>query len=384
MIIDIEDYKYKKYFQIQLLVLCVYSVINFIHSSFHYIARDFSSPGFIVFNIINMFLLFSYILHKLGYRDIANHLFFSSFVAMLISLNTFEKNIFYHNNLIIGFPVIFSIVFFKKRNTVIYGSIIILFLIIMQYNFRFYGNNEFIALLVSLFVIMFSAVLYKMFVSRLEHLQRNASNELFNSAFTILGRVAELKDKETHNHLERVGLIIEMLLLRLRKLSRYSKFITDNYIKDVINGSILHDIGKIAIDDKILLKPGRLTINEYDEMKKHTESGEELLRDAQKKVGDKSLFSTAIDIAKYHHERWDGYGYPDRLSGGDIPLSARIMAVADVYDALISERPYKKALSHDEAYRIIKNCSGTHFDPDIVKCFSKIHQEIFNRIKDLL
>ena len=138
----------------------------------------------------------------------------------------------------------------------------------------------------------------------------------------------------------------------------------------------MHDIGKIIIPDSILRKPGRLTEEEFAEMKRHAELGGTVVREVLNGISDEEYLSFASDIATFHHERWDGTGYPDRLKGEEIPLSARIMAIADVFDALISERCYKKAMPPEEAFEIIRNESGSHFDPNLTKVFLD-HKEMF-------
>jgi putative two-component system response regulator len=138
----------------------------------------------------------------------------------------------------------------------------------------------------------------------------------------------------------------------------------------VVNSAPLHDVGKVAIPDTILLKPGRLTIEEFEIMKTHAIRGDEILSQAMKDLGDTGGFlETARQIARSHHEKWDGSGYPDGLAGSAIPLPARMMAVADVYDAVRSERPYKKGMSHDEAFSILQEGRGRHFDPQIADVF---------------
>ncbi len=144
----------------------------------------------------------------------------------------------------------------------------------------------------------------------------------------------------------------------------------------------LHDIGKVAIPDHILLKPGPLTADEFEQMKRHTLYGWEMLqRAAQRMGGERGFLDFAMDIARHHHERWDGSGYPDGLAGRAIPLSARLMAVADVYDALISRRPYKQAFPHEHAMRHITAAAGSHFDPDVVRAMQAIEHR-FTHIAD--
>jgi putative two-component system response regulator len=138
----------------------------------------------------------------------------------------------------------------------------------------------------------------------------------------------------------------------------------------------LHDIGKVGIPDSILLKPGKLTPEEFEIMKTHTIIGENTLLDLKQRYSGYRFLELAVNIARHHHERWDGTGYPDGLSGQSIPLSARIMAVADTYDALRSKRVYKDAISHNDSVEVIRQSSGTHFDPEIVEVFIECENEI--------
>ena len=147
----------------------------------------------------------------------------------------------------------------------------------------------------------------------------------------------------------------------------------------------LHDIGKVGVPDRILLKPGKLDAEEWQEMQKHAEYGKEAIDNAEKEYGTSSFLSTAKEIAYCHHEKWDGSGYPQGLAGEEIPLSARLMAVADVYDALISRRVYKRPFDFEEAAEVIRKGKGSHFDPDIVEAFITLEQvfiDIAKRFSD--
>ncbi|RLC29033.1 MAG: hypothetical protein DRH32_08030 [Deltaproteobacteria bacterium] len=188
---------------------------------------------------------------------------------------------------------------------------------------------------------------------------------------TILGlaKLAEYRDKNTGEHLERMMEYTRILTTALAQHPKYRSYITDDYIEDICLSSILHDIGKVGITDDILLKPGPLTPDEYEKVKKHPLFGGDALQAIEEKVKGKSFLSLGKEICYYHHERWDGTGYPKGLKGEEIPLSARIVALVDVYDAITSDRVYKKALSHDETVRIIANERGKHFDPNIVDVF---------------
>ena len=196
-------------------------------------------------------------------------------------------------------------------------------------------------------------------------------------AAAIMGfaKLTEFRDHCTGEHLDRIKLYTRILAGALKKLPEYVNYITDEYIEDLAMSSILHDIGKVGIEDSILLKAGKLSKDEFDVMKNHSQMGGDALSVIDKNVGYKSFLTIGKEIASYHHEKWDGTGYPEGLKGAAIPLSARIVALADVYDALISERPYKKAFTHEDASRMIIEERGTHFDPDVVDAFNMCSDE---------
>ncbi len=195
-----------------------------------------------------------------------------------------------------------------------------------------------------------------------------------------LARLAESRDQETGDHLSRMRMYSYMIAKELANVSQYKHYIDQKYINNIYYSSPLHDIGKVGISDTILLKPGKLTSDEFEIMKGHTLIGGRTLEDAEKQLCNKSktFLSMGKKIAYCHHEKWDGTGYPFGLKGNDIPLSARIVAVADVYDALTSKRVYKDAVTHDIARDIIIKGSEKHFDPVIVEVFCKIEDSIKN------
>ena len=192
-----------------------------------------------------------------------------------------------------------------------------------------------------------------------------------SAAIYCLAALAETRDPETGEHIKRTQEYIRELALELRKNEEYKDVLTDEYIELLYKSAPLHDIGKVGVRDSILLKPGKLTEEEFEEMKKHTIYGEESLMVGIKELGEESFLTLAKEIALTHHEKWDGSGYPKGLSKEEIPISGRLMALSDVYDALISKRVYKGAFTHDEAKNIILESRGTHFDPDIVDAFIK-------------
>ena len=187
-----------------------------------------------------------------------------------------------------------------------------------------------------------------------------------------LAKLAQSRDDDTGEHLTRVQNYCRILSEELAKNSPYSNQIDQNFITDIVNASTLHDIGKVGISDLILLKNAKLTEDEYEIMKTHTIIGAQTLEDVHMKFGDNSFIKMGKVIARSHHERWDGKGYPDGLSGEHIPLPARIMAIADVYDALSTKRVYKEAYPQEKCVQIIKEGRGTQFDPYIVDAFLNI------------
>ena len=188
------------------------------------------------------------------------------------------------------------------------------------------------------------------------------------SIISALASVVEERDENTGGHIQRTEDYVEKLIGRMIERPEYSG-LTEDYLSYVILAAPMHDIGKIKIPDSILNKPGKLTDEEYGIMKKHSEYGGNIIRRTIGNVEDKEYCDIAYNIARYHHERYDGKGYPEGLKGEEIPLEARIMALADVYDALISERVYKKAFSREKARQIILEESGAQFDPLLTELF---------------
>lgn len=185
------------------------------------------------------------------------------------------------------------------------------------------------------------------------------------------------RDNETGEHVERTKEYVRLIAKQLQQSSKYANTLNDHYIEMLVCSAPLHDIGKVGISDVILLKPGRLTKSEYEEMKNHTLIGEALLNRIIEKTALQKHLGLAREIAISHHERFDGEGYPWRLAGEEIPLSARIVSVADVYDALISDRIYRKGMSHKEACELILNGKGNQFDPEIIEAFMAIEDKIY-------
>jgi putative two-component system response regulator len=217
---------------------------------------------------------------------------------------------------------------------------------------------------------------------KLEKVVQEQVKEIFESQMATIfaiAKLAESRDDDMGRHLERTQMICRAIAFKLSKQKEYSALITRNYVDNIYYACPLHDIGKVAIPDNILLKPGKHTPEEFEIMKTHAALGAETLCKVLDKYPNNRLIKMGIAIAHYHHERWDGTGYPDGLVKDNIPLSARIMSVVDVYEAIRSKRCYKPSMPHKETCEIIVNGAGTQFDPNITVAFREIHEEI-NRI----
>lgn len=219
--------------------------------------------------------------------------------------------------------------------------------------------------------------------SNLERLveERSRDAELLKDVIIeAMGEMAEYRDPETGSHIHRTREYVQLLAEALVTRGQFCDQLTPDYITLLRKSAPLHDIGKVAIRDSILLKPGKLTVEEFEEMKGHTTYGEEVISNLEQMAGHPTSFlSCAKEIAGSHHEKIDGSGYPRGLMGDAIPLAGRIMAIADVYDALISKRVYKSSMSHVEAMRIMIEGKGTHFDSILIDALLEV-EPLFNQI----
>jgi putative two-component system response regulator len=212
------------------------------------------------------------------------------------------------------------------------------------------------------------------FSSYQKHLERSVA-ELSNSVATSFSELIECRDKNTGEHVARTSRYVRKLGQYLMELGYCQDELTEESLGMMERGAPLHDIGKIGISDRILLKPDRLGDDEFAIMKKHAAIGAEILENMYARTPSLNYLRYAKMIAAYHHERYDGYGYPYGLTGSAIPLCGRIMAVADVYDALVEERVYRRKLSHAEAYLIVTDGKGKQFDPNVVEAFKAVYDE---------
>lgn len=204
--------------------------------------------------------------------------------------------------------------------------------------------------------------------------QSNSLMSIQEKVLYSMSDIIENRDLETGGHVRRTSEIVRLLMDSMRKDPKNN--ISDTFYNNVIKSAPMHDFGKIAIPDSILRKPDKLTEEEYEMVKMHPIKSAEIIEKALTGIEDEELLTTAKNIAKYHHERMDGTGYPEQLKGKDIPLEARIMAIADVYDALVSKRCYKESMAFDEAFKLIEELMGTQFDPDLFPYFVSCRQSI--------
>lgn len=201
-------------------------------------------------------------------------------------------------------------------------------------------------------------------------------NDIQSRVIDALATLIETRDTDTGEHVARTKQYVRMISEELRKDEKYRDLLTDDKLELIEAAAPLHDVGKITVSDVILLKPAKLTADEFEQMKVHTVKGGDVIKSTFAGMEDADFLHTAEEIAVSHHEKWDGSGYPNGLKGEQIPLSARIMAIADVFDALVSVRVYKPALSPDDAFDIMLAESGTHFDPDMMRVVSGMRREL--------
>ena len=197
-----------------------------------------------------------------------------------------------------------------------------------------------------------------------------------NGLIYVLADMVESRDKNTGDHVRKTAAYVRLIMNRMKEKGLYKDILTDEFVNDVVNSAPLHDVGKIMVSDVILNKPGRLTDEEFAIMKTHTTAGSKIIASAMSLVSDSGYLKEAKNLATYHHERWDGSGYPSGKAGEEIPLSARVMAVADVFDALVSKRSYKEPFPFEKAMDIIREGAGTQFDPVIAELFIESADEV--------
>ena len=227
----------------------------------------------------------------------------------------------------------------------------------------------------------------KQYNDELTHIVAEQVEQIKQSQLAIIFALAKLsntRDDDTGMHLERVQHLCQILTQAMTAEPAFAGQITPDFIKTLFHVSPLHDVGKVGIADVILLKPASLTPEEFEVMKTHTTIGADTLASVHLQYPDNQFVEMGIEVARFHHEKWDGSGYPVGLAGKQIPLAARIMSIVDVYEALRARRPYKDPFPHDESVEIIRTLSGSSFDPSIVAVFEKIHEKFAALYKQMV
>ena len=387
------------------VMLCAYTEFLAIHFNEHGPAfiRPLTIATIIQFSLTPMLPVF--FAGALGMRDLARKvsLFFLINVAIQIlaapSGRIFyfdEAGKYFHGEYYLIYEVfyIFSMVFlivslfivsrrYKNRDicTIVMIFVVLMASILPLLLFHVYTDYIGIGISASLCYIYYNDLVQQDIQAELSYNQAKITS-IQEHIISELANLIERRDIETGEHVARTRSYVKILSEAARAEGVYADVIDDAYIRKMRELAPMHDIGKIVVSDSILRKPGPLTKDEYEEMKKHAAAGAAIVREILDGITDEEHIRFAQDIANYHHERWDGSGYPEGLSGEDIPLSARIMAIADVYDALTSERCYKEAVTPEAAFDEISSESGTHFDPRLTEVFLKHREEFENHGKE--
>lgn len=231
---------------------------------------------------------------------------------------------------------------------------------------------------------LYQATLEERVEQQTKKIKENAKEriKIQESVIEGMATLIESRDSSTGQHVRNTKKYVTMIASYMLEQGIYPETVDRAFTENVHNAAPLHDVGKILISDIILNKPGKFTAEEFEIMKTHARLGGDIVEKILGDTADHELIQAAKDIATYHHEKWDGTGYPEMLSGEDIPLAARIMAVADVFDALVNKRVYKEAMAEEEAYAILKKDAGSHFDPVIVDCFCAIRKEVHQYLEE--
>lgn len=314
-----------------------------------------------------------------------------SFAALFLLVVT--TTLTYHVVVMYAYPIAIAGMYFSKKLTRLSSLITAAVTVCGQfagyflnwrpdYNFTTMHGLIFFSILPRLMVLISFAALLQLLTDRTSKLlSENADNYerlLLHNQDMIYGfaTLVENRDENTGGHIRRTSIYAELLARKLQETKEYGDKITDEFVECLSMVAPLHDIGKISIPDSILCKPGRLTAEEFEIMKSHSEKGGNIIRETFFHVSDEDYRDMAYDVARFHHEKWNGKGYPEGRSGTDIPLAARIMSVADVFDAVSEKRCYRDAMPLEECFRIIENGRGVDFDPVIADAFLGIKEII--------
>ncbi len=303
----------------------------------------------------------------------------------------------YHVVVIYAFPIAIAGMYFSKRVTrfstvittvvTVCGQLIAFRLGRPDDNFPTFEALILYSILPRLLILISFAALLEHMTNRTSSLLKedaeNYEQQVLHSRNMTYGfaTLVENRDVNTGGHIKRTSIYTGLLAKKLKEKGIYSDIITDDFIECLAMAAPLHDVGKIAIPDSVLCKPGKLTDEEFDIMKSHSAKGGEIIKDTFSGVADENYRTMAYEVARYHHEKWNGRGYPEGLSGEEIPLAARIMAVADVFDAVSEKRCYRDAMPLEQCFGIISDGIGRDFDPAVAEAFLEMREDI-TRIRE--
>jgi len=394
------------------IVTCIFACIY--HAVFLCLFHKFNIPVMFRFNLFSVPFFIVITLLIVRFPKLITGLYFLSIIEVIAHqvhalLNVGGNSGFHYMVLIM--TVIPYLVFQNKKHLAIPTSILCAatFIFLEGYRVNFpqrtgipsivikYINYSNITL--SILVILLTIMIYSLSSKKLEDQLANEVEKLAqqmqykneeiitiqNNTIIGLSNLVENRDGDTGKHVQRTSAYVELIARQLRREGFFRNILTDDYIALLVKAAPMHDIGKIVIPDEILKKPGKLSQAEFSKMQLHTVEGDRIIKEVLGQTGDTEYIETACEIATSHHEKWNGKGYPNRLSGTAIPLSARIMAVADVFDALVSPRCYKQPFTVDKACEIIKEDIGVHFDPTVARIFLKNRakaEQIMEQYKD--
>lgn len=299
----------------------------------------------------------------------------------------------YHVVVVYAFPIAVAGMYFSKKMVrfSIFATIIVTTVgQIVGYNCKFNLDLNFLTLkrlvlfgiIPRIFTLTCFAELLSLLTTRTAKLLEYQENDqkrisrFDTDMLTAFASLVESRDENTGGHIKRTREYVKLIVKELKKRSMFSEIIDDEFIRNIVKAAPLHDIGKIAIKDNVLQKEGKLTAEEFDEMKKHAVAGGSIIRKNFAHIGDKSFRNIVYEMATHHHEKWNGKGYPDGLKGEEIPLCARIMTVADVFDAVSQDRCYRAAMPIEKCFEIIEAGSGEDFDPEIARIFLSIKDKV--------
>lgn len=312
--------------------------------------------------------------------------FAALFLLMIISVLT------YHVVVIYAYPIAIAGLYFSKRLTrfstvltvlvTVGGQLIGFFLDRPDNNFETINKLLLYGIFPRLLTLLSFAAILELMTTRTSRLLKedaeNYEQQVLYSQDMIYGfaTLVENRDENTGGHIKRTSIYSRLLASKLKEKGIYSDIITNEFIECLSMVAPLHDIGKISIPDSVLCKPGKLTDEEFDIMKSHSAKGGEIIKSTFSNIADDNYRTMAYEVARYHHEKWNGRGYPEGLSGEDIPLAARIMTVADVFDAVSEKRCYRDAMPLEKCFQIISEGIGRDFDPAIAETFLELREEI--------